>query len=322
MRTGAGKMIAFGPVPSRRLGRSLGINNIPPKVCSYSCLYCQVGRTSRMEVERQAFYLPDVVLGEVAESVSRAREQGVAVDFLTFVPDGEPTLDANLGREIEMLRPLGIRIAVITNASLIWRRDVQEELMKADWVSLKVDSVDEAVWRRVNRPQRQLHLDAILEGARSFSKRYRGELATETMLVGGVNDSEESLEGVADFLAELRPARAFLSVPTRPPAEEGVRPPGAAVLNAAFQILSRRLEQVEYLVEYEGEDFAFLGDLERGLLATTAVHPMSEDAVGRYIAKAGANWDDVQRLVDRGQLAEEVYCGRRFYIRNHSRCQP
>ena len=138
-------MLAFGPVPSRRLGRSLGINNIPPKICTYSCAYCQLGRTIKMQAERRAFYPPRQILQDVQDKVERTRKVTETVDYLTFVPDGEPTLDLNLGREIELLRPLGIKIAVITNSSLIWRKDVRETLMKADWVSLKANSVKQEI---------------------------------------------------------------------------------------------------------------------------------------------------------------------------------
>lgn len=204
-------MIAFGPVPSRRLGRSLGINNIPPKVCTYACVYCQLGRTIRMQVARQAFYKPEDIRAEVEEKIGKTRRRGEPIDYLTFVPDGEPALDANLGREIELFRPLGIKIAVITNASLIWGEDVREALGKADWASLKVDAVSEEVWRKINRPHRSLQLDLILEGMREFAKAYRGELATETMLVQGLNDSDGCVEEVADFLAELKPAEVYLA---------------------------------------------------------------------------------------------------------------
>jgi len=112
-------MIAFGPVPSRRLGRSLGINNIPPKICTYSCIYCQLGRTIKMQVEREGFYEPEQILDSVRDKVERARESEESIDYLTFVPDGEPTLDVNLGCEIELLEPLGLKTAVITNGSLI-----------------------------------------------------------------------------------------------------------------------------------------------------------------------------------------------------------
>jgi wyosine [tRNA(Phe)-imidazoG37] synthetase (radical SAM superfamily) len=111
------EMIAFGPVPSRRLGHSLGINNIPPKICTYSCVYCQVGRTINMQVKRKSFYKPEEVIHEVVKKIREAKNIGEPVDYLTFVPDGEPTLDVNLGNEIELLKTLGIKIAVITNSS-------------------------------------------------------------------------------------------------------------------------------------------------------------------------------------------------------------
>ena len=201
-------MIAFGPVPSRRLGRSLGINNIPPKTCTYSCAYCQLGRTLKMQMQRQAFYQPKEILDAVRDKVARVQEAGEAIDYLTFVPDGKPTLDTNLRREIQILRRLGLKIAVITNASLIWRPDVRQDLMGADWVSLKVDAVEEVVWRRIDRPHGSLELSSILEGAVAFARGYPGELVTETMLVAGVNDGEKHLQALAGFLAHLQPERA------------------------------------------------------------------------------------------------------------------
>jgi wyosine [tRNA(Phe)-imidazoG37] synthetase (radical SAM superfamily) len=308
-------MITFGPVPSRRLGRSLGVNNIPPKVCTYACVYCQLGRTIRLQVDRRAFYEPGEIFEAVQDKVKRAREIGETIDYFTFVPDGEPTLDVNLGREIELLKPLGIKIAVITNASLIWREDVREALMKADWVSLKVDSTREEVWRRINRPHGTLQLASILDGMLEFAKAYRGELATETMLVEGVNDSDDHVREVADFLARLKPARAYLAIPTRPPAEEWVRPPGEEVINRAYQTLSKRVDQVEYLIGYEGNAFAFTGSVEEDLLSITAVHPMREEAVSEFLARAGADWPIVRKLIAQDQLIEMEYDGRKFYMR-------
>jgi wyosine [tRNA(Phe)-imidazoG37] synthetase (radical SAM superfamily) len=175
--------LAFGPVPSRRLGRSLGINNIPPKRCTYSCVYCQLGHTVRLQVDREPFYRPERILDQVRDRVESVREKGERVDYITFVPQGEPTLEVNLGREIEALKPLGIKVAVISNGSLVWKEDVREALQNADWVSLKVDTVGEETWRRVNRPHGRLELKAILEGMLSFARDYDGALATETMLV-------------------------------------------------------------------------------------------------------------------------------------------
>jgi wyosine [tRNA(Phe)-imidazoG37] synthetase (radical SAM superfamily) len=308
-------MIAFGPVPSRRLGRSLGINNIPPKVCTYSCVYCQLGRTIKMQAERSAFYEPEKILRDVQNKVERAKEVGESIDYLTFVPDGEPTLDVNLGREMELLRSLGIKIAVITNSSLIWREDVREDLMEADWVSLKMDSVREEVWRRINRAYGTLQLTAILDGALEFAKAFKGELATETMLVKGVNDGDDHIREVAGFLARLRPATAYLAIPTRPPAEEWVHPPADEAINRAYQILSGWIDRVEYLIGYEGNAFASTGNVEEDLLSITAVHPMREDAVSEFLARAKADWLIVHKLVEQGQLIKTEYEGKRFYMR-------
>jgi wyosine [tRNA(Phe)-imidazoG37] synthetase (radical SAM superfamily) len=308
-------MIAFGPVPSRRLGRSLGINNIPPKICTYACVYCQLGRTIKMQAERQPFYEPEEILQDVRGKVEKAREAGEPIDYLTFVPDGEPTLDINLGCEIELLRPSGIKIAVITNSSLVWREDVREALLQADWVSLKVDAVREDTWRRFDRPHGTLRLASIQDGLLEFAKAYTGHLVTETMLVEGVNDSEEHLGEVAGFLARLQPGVAYLAVPTRPPAEEWVQPPQEKAINRAYQILSQGVGQVEYLIGYEGNAFAFTGDVEQDLLSITAVHPMREDAVDEFLARAGTDWAVVRYLVAQDRLVEAEYGGHRFYLR-------
>ena len=308
-------MIAFGPVPSRRLGRSLGINNIPPKVCTYSCVYCQVGRTTEMQVERRRFYDPEQILRDVRDKVAMAKQAGEPVDYLTFVPDGEPTLDVNLGREIELLKRLGVPIAVITNNSLLSQQDVREDLMTADWVSLKVDSVEEGTWRRVNRPHGHLRLTSFLEGALAFARSFRGKLVTETMLVAGVNDGDDYLREVAGFLGSLCPDTAYLAIPTRPPAEEWVRAPDEEILNRAYQILSEQVGRVEYLIGYEGNAFAFTGDVEEDLLSITAVHPMREDAVNTFLARAGAKREAIHRLVAEGQLIEVEYRGHTFYLR-------
>jgi wyosine [tRNA(Phe)-imidazoG37] synthetase (radical SAM superfamily) len=305
----------FGPVPSRRLGQSLGINNIPPKICTYSCIYCQLGRTSTMQVDRQSYHEPREIYCAVQEKVGKVRETGGAVDYVAFVPDGEPTLDINLGWEIELLKRINLPVAVITNTSLISRYDVREDLMGADWVSLKVDAVDEAVWRRIDRPHGSLDLASILEGAMAFARDFQGELATETMLVGGVNDGDTQLQALGGFLARLQPERAYLSVPTRPPAESWAQAPGEQTVHRAHHILGKDVEQVEYLIGYEGNAFAFSGDVEEDLLSITAVHPMREEAVSDYLARAGADWPAVHRLVAQGELVEVEHGGHTYYLR-------
>ncbi|MCF6148710.1 MAG: radical SAM protein [Candidatus Kuenenia sp.] len=308
-------MIIFGPVPSRRLGRSLGINNIPPKVCTYSCIYCQLGRTIKMSAKRREFYKPDEILKEARVKIKKAEEFGESIDYLTFVPDGEPTLDFNLGKEIKLLKSFGIKIAVITNSSLIWRTDVKEDLMEADWVSLKVDSTNEELWRRINRPHPSLQLQSIMDGMVGFSQMFKGELVTETMVVNGVNDQKEHFDAVADYLALVKPSVAYIAIPTRPPAVRDVQPPEEAAIIRAHQIFTKTLNHVEYLIGYEGDDFAFTGNVEDDLLSITAVHPMKEEAVRDYLVRAKADWSVIQKLIDHGKLIESVYEGHRFYMR-------
>lgn len=308
---------AFGPVPSRRLGKSLGINNIPVKICSYSCVYCQLGKTIKMTADRQAFYEPEDISKDVRRKVDRAALRNERIDYLSFVPDGEPTLDINIGEEISLLRRIRIPVAVITNASLLWRKDVKEDLLEADLVSLKVDAVSETLWRRINRPHKGLTLNKVLKGIWEFAKDFKGTVVSETMLIGGIDYGDE-FKRIAEFLAKLEKLnRAYIAVPTRPPTEKWVKPAKEKDLNAAFQVFSEKLgaDRVEFLVGYEGNAFAFTGEVEEDLLSITAVHPMRKDAVENLLAKANADWRFIEDLLREGKLVELEYEGNRYYMR-------
>ena len=308
-------MIAFGPVPSRRLGNSLGINNIPPKKCTYACVYCQLGRTIGMRIKRNSYFPAEHIYGQVREKVQKAGEHGEKIDYLTFVPDGEPTLDIDLGREIELLKPLGTKIAVITNGSLIWRKDVRDELSKADWVSVKIDAVQEEIWRRIDRPHGSLRLQRVLDGIQTFSQSYAGKLTTETMLVRGINDRAAVQEAVADYISRIDPAVAYLAVPIRPPAEKTAIAPTETVINKVFQIFDKRVRTAEYLIGYEGNDFAFTGNAEDDILSITAVHPMREDAIHDFLDRAGSSWSVITHLIRQNLLIETTFEGKKFYLR-------
>jgi len=309
--------LAFGPVPSRRLGKSLGINNIPAKNCTYSCIYCQLGRTLNMMVERKAFYKPEEILKEVERKVKEATSRNERIDYLTFVPDGEPTLDINLGEEINLIKQIGIPVAVITNASLLWCEDVEKDLMDADLVSLKVDAVSEELWRRINRPHKSLSLSKILGGVSNFTREFNHKIITETMLVEGVEYAGE-FEKIAEFLKDLRSLdKAYIAIPTRPPAEEWVKPATEETLNRAFQTFTEKLgvDRVEYLIGYEGNAFAFTGNVEEDLLSITAVHPMRKEAITEFLKKANADWKRVEKLLSGNKLVELEYEGNKYYMR-------
>jgi wyosine [tRNA(Phe)-imidazoG37] synthetase (radical SAM superfamily) len=262
-------------------------------------------------------YKPEHILALIQEKVAQCRARGQAIDYLTFVPDGEPTLDANLGREIEMLRPTELRVAVLTNASLIDRADVRDDLAKADLVSLKVDAVSEPAWHKVDRPHGSLSLPSILEGMRDFARSFKGELISETMLIEGVNDNEEEIRRITEFLKGLRPRRAYVAVPTRPPAEQLARAASEPTVNLAYQAVSSALgrERVECLLGFEGNAFTSTDSVEADLLAITSVHPMRRDALEHFLKKANTDWSIVNRLLVERKLIEIAHNGHAFYMR-------
>lgn len=309
-------MRAFGPIPSRRLGHSLGINNIiPPKACTYACVYCQIGKTVKLCNERGAFYRIDDLAQEVKEKVNVLKKRKTRIDYLSFVPDGEPTLDTNLGRNIELIRPLDIKIAVITNGSLINLRDVRGDLKKADLVSIKIDAVSKENWAKINKPHHSLDLRVILDGMLKFAAVFKGEIITETMFIKGVNDSHKEIKKISEFLTLLKPIKSYICIPTRPTAEKGILPASDQVLNTAYQVFKEDLPYVECLIGYEGNEFGFSGNIEEDLISITSVHPMREEAVREYLKKAGADWDIITGLIKSGSLIELEYQGKNFYMR-------
>ena len=308
-------MQIFGPVPSRRLGQSIGINNIPPKICSYSCIYCQLGKTHNKQIKREIFYKPQEIVKAVKNKIKKADEKDEAIDYLTFIADGESTLDINLGIEIEMLQSLNINIAVITNGSLLWKKDVRDDLLKADCVSLKIDTVNKNIWNNINRPCRSLKINKVLSGLSKFSTNFQGKLFTETMLIKNINDNIQELEMIADFIEGLTPNKSFISIPIRPPTEKSAIPATEFDINMYYQFLKGRGIKAELLTEYEGNAFAFTGDIEEELLSITSVHPMREDGVKNFLKKARADWSIIKKMIKEDKLVEVKYRDKKFYMR-------
>jgi len=268
-----------------------------------------------MPLERQEFYPVEQILAEVGQKVTEVAEAGKKIDYLTLVPDGEPTLDLNLGKIIRELKQFGIPVAVISNASLIDRLDVQQELMEADWVSLKVDSVDEAVWRKINRPHRRLSFPIILEGMLAFKQKYSGKLVTESMLVAGLNDNERITRQLCGFLLELQPSISSLSIPTRPPAEEEVMPPSPEALQEIIEICAEKVPFVDLLFESEVGDFVSTGNLVKDILGITAVHPLREEPLRAMVSMAGGTWQVVEDLLADGSVLSILYRNERYFFR-------
>jgi len=311
-------MLIYGPVPSRRLGQSLGINNIPPKVCSYSCVYCQIGRTNDVRVKRCEFYQPEEIYRQTEKKLNILRREKRHVDVLSVVPDGEPTLDIHLGELIDLLKAFGIKIAVITNASLLWMDDVRKDLMKADWVSVKLDTVNSGIWKQINRPHESLDIEKVLYGITVFAKEFNGILATETMLIGGLNDDEINIRQIADYLSSIEPDESYLLVPIRPPTEISVKKPVQESLRKVYDIMRDVNIKVECIVDDEENDFYFTDNIAADLLNIAAVHPVREDVVGNLLKQRNLDWSVIDRLIEEKKIGVYMYEGKKFFKKIHS----
>jgi wyosine [tRNA(Phe)-imidazoG37] synthetase (radical SAM superfamily) len=300
----------FGPVPSRRLGRSLGIDPVPFKTCNYNCVYCQLGRTTRQAGERTDFGPPEPILAELREAL---RAHGDRIDYLTITGSGEPTLHAGLGTLIRGIRRVSsLPVAVLTNGGLLSDPEVRRDLASADVVLPSLDAADADTFRAVNRPRSGIRIEEIVEGLVALRREHEGELWTETMLVGEVNDSEEQLLAIREALARARPHRVYVNVPIRPPAESDVRPPDAGGLIRAQVILGGAI----FLARPEPDEWeAFgTGDPVADLLGIIGRHPVRRESILRGTRRHSPQTVDaaLAALIDSGRVRPVTYRGREF----------
>ena len=308
-------MISFGPIPSRRLGKSLGINNISAKkVCSFSCRYCQLGVTQKFSVARKSFYAPDVIYSEVKNHLAKLKESDKP-DYLTFVANGEPTLDINLGKSIEKLKQLNIPIAVITNASLLRNPNVRNDLNLADWVSVKVDANQGSTWDAINWPSRLLDFEDHINGLLEFSEGFTGKLVTETMLVKGVNDGIADLIQTSELVKQINPSVAYISIPTRPPAIASVLPADVVSINEAYQFFTEKEINTELILGFEGTETGYTGNAMEDIVNICTVHPIREDTMMELMQKDCADPTILDILLKGNYIRQVEYKSNTYYIR-------
>lgn len=211
----------YGPVPSRRLGRSLGVDIVPPKICTLDCVYCQIGRTPTKSTTRRDFVDIEAVLAELAATLAA----GVTADYITIGGSGEPTLNSRLGELIDRIGALTtIPVALLTNGTLFDRPDVRAEAGKADVVMPSLDAGDEAVFAAVNRPARDISIENVVSGLSRFREDFQGQIWLEVFLIEGMNTSAEQIGKLRDLIARIRPDKVQLNSAVRPAAEEGIEP--------------------------------------------------------------------------------------------------
>ena len=231
----------YGPVPSRRLGFSLGVDILPYKACSFDCVYCQLGRTDRKADRRGRYFSSSDIVRQIKEAIIRNPQ----IDHITFSGSGEPTLNTGIGELIRMIKKTtDIPVVVLTNSSLLTRPSVRRALLAADIVVPSLDAATAASFRRVNRPLPSIKIDEIIKGLILFRREFQGRIWLEVMLVKGINDSPADIKALKKAVARIRPDKIQLNTVVRPPAEKWARPLSQGKLKRIKKDLGDRAEVV------------------------------------------------------------------------------
>jgi wyosine [tRNA(Phe)-imidazoG37] synthetase (radical SAM superfamily) len=302
----------FGPLPSRRLGQSLGVDPLPLKTCNWNCTYCQLGRTVPLSHERREFFPREAILREVRE-VLAGHEPG-AIDWITLVGSGETTLHSGLGWLVRQIKTLTtIPVAVITNGSLLHLPEVRRDLLDADAVLSSLDAGNAQLYRKVNRPWPDLTFELLLQGLTDFRREFPGRLWIEVMLMKGINDGEEALLEIARILAGIQPDQVHISLPSRPPAEPEVALPDEEAIRRAEAILGVRARAVRP----SGGSFDLSGseDVSDAVLAIIGRHPMAEQELRTALERwsPGQVEEALRRLYAGGGAQVVERFGERFW---------
>ncbi len=261
----------FGPVSSKRLGQSLGVDLLPPKSCIWNCVYCQLGRTKQFVTERSEFFPRQEILDEIIEAL----DSGVPIDWITFVGSGETTLYKGIGWLIhEVKKVTAIPVAVITNGSLLHLREVRQELLEADAVLPSLNAGSAGLHDLIDRPAPGFSFRLHIEGLMQFRNEYKGKLWLEVMLIAGMNDTDEALEDLAGVIEAIHPDSVHLVVPTRPAPDGHVNIPDDDRIRNAVFILSRStplIHPVKGTMNLKGAS-----DLLEAVTAIAVRHPVQE----------------------------------------------
>lgn len=264
----------FGPVASRRLGISLGVDIIPYKTCSLDCIYCECGSTTHLTVKREHYIEPREILNEIKEILETEKH----IDYITFSGSGEPTLNLDIGNIIGGIKEItSIPIAVLTNGTLLYLKEVRDEIRSADVVLPSLDAVTPRVFSSLNRPHPALDIHSIIQGLVDFNKEFKGELWLEVFIARGINDSGRELSNLYDTVKKIRPARVQLNSLDRPPAVEGIQPVEVETLERIMNQWQDLPVEIIKRIRNREEIAAFSFNLENNVLNTIIRRPLTID---------------------------------------------
>ncbi|HRU04963.1 MAG TPA: radical SAM protein [Candidatus Brocadiia bacterium] len=313
-----GRQFVFGPVPSRRLGRSLGVDLIPFKTCPYDCVYCQLGRTTEKTRVRRDL----APAGEVVRQVAMALERGPRPDWITMSGSGEPTLHAGLGTIIQAVRQASdVPVAVLTNGALLDDEDVREDLCLADLVIPSLDAGSADIFDRINRPADCVRFEVMAQGLADFRCVFRGQLWLEVFLVAGLNDADEEVARIAALARRAAPDRIQLNTVTRPPAESWARP----VAEETLRRLARMFEPVAEVISHRtfAESAAAEARPPEGLLALIRRRPCTaEDAANGLGVHVIVAMKGLEQLCEAGLARKMEQGGKTYYAAARAEGEP
>jgi len=300
--------ILFGPVPPRRLGLSLGVDLIPPKTCTFACLYCQVGRTTLKTADPKTF----VPIQEVLDAL-RLKLGKVRPDFVTFSGSGEPTLHAQIDQAIAFVKERGdVKTAVLTNGSLFWRPEVRERVLQADTIMPTLSTVFEKTFRIIHRPHPDLHLPAILKGLKRLRLEYRGQLWVEIVLLAGLNDTEEEIQALSAEMEEIAPDKIQLNTVVRPPSD-----------SRALPLDRKSMEDIKNYFGPKAEIIGHAGELRKerayeplsvAILEMARRRPVTALDIAKALSRSLEDVESaVKGLVIKGHLRHQEHLGETYY---------
>jgi len=302
----------YGPVPSRRLGISLGIDPIPSKTCNFQCVYCQLGKTTNFTNERRDFYLREEIYKEMEEAIKQNKEK---FDYITFVGSGEPTLYKSLGKLILKAKEFSSKpICVITNGALLCSPEVKKELVNADVVLPSLDAGDKKLFVKINRPHPSIEYEKMIQGYIDFRKEYNGKFWIEVMLMKGINDSREELVKIKNKLDLIRPDRIDINVPIRPPAESWVQIPDKNIIPILNDVFG---EYNNINFPEQGIFSVFSSNFEMELKILLERHPMRQEQIFETFSSKKFNEQDVllelNTLASQNKIKKVIYNNQTFW---------